>query len=666
MIHILLIAEDPLASTHAAALLTSSDFKVVRKDDLGSARSLLATGLFDLLIVTGSEASDVIPLIPASRSAAPDLGLVALAPGWDAATEARAYAAGADLVLSAPLTAAVFTAATRRLLPESPARTAVPPTAPAPVAALPLAASALEVLRDFSQVLGYSLDYKLFTQHFVLKLREILSVNRIAIFLEHTAPPTVQPAGTPADEAARLTCAAAVGIPRDLLECIELTRSSGIGHHVTKRGQILRLDALGGSAAELPDPKILREFEILGCQVALPVNDRERTLGVALIGGRVTGGSFSDAELQLVYHLLEELGLAVKNSWLHDQLSSSHRLFGDVLSAINSGCLVVGADLRVLHTNRAFLQFLRGDTRSGQDIDFSELPPPLAAALHDLVEKGRLTEPFFLSSERHPDRTYRVSLLPLPGAGRRLAQPAMATVEDFTAIKAAQRAEIEASNLRLMTLIAKRFAHEIRNSLVPLTTHHQLLDSDYESPDFRASLKTALGRETSRIQRFTEQMLFLSQPPGAADEVLPAALLLQECFERACRALAVEGRLELSGDVEGSFVRAHRPSLAHAFEEIFLNGLQSAPAALLRVRLQAERATPGAGRLRLQFRDQGPGLAPAVAARATEPFFTTRSTGVGLGLTIARRIIEQHAGQLEVLPRITNDDPDVILQLPLA
>ncbi len=337
-----------------------------------------------------------------------------------------------------------------------------------------------------------------------------------------------------------------------------------------------------------------------------------------------------------------------------------------MLGAITSGSLVVGADLGARHANRAFLQFLRGDApQPDRRVEFAELPPPLAGALHDLVERGQNREPFFLGSEIHPGRRHRVSLVPFPHPDGRLPQPALAIVEDYTQIETAQRAEVEASNARLLALIAKRFAHEIRNSLVPLTTHHQLLDAEGDTAEFRASLKEALGRETGRIQRFTEQMLFLSQPAAPAGDLVPVVTVLEESLARAARALGAEARLALEGD-RTAIVRAHRPGLAHAFEEIFLNALQSAPGAPVRVRLEVERLAPGGARLVVRFRDAGPGLAPEVAARAAEPFFTTRNTGVGLGLAVARRIVEQHAGRLEVRVRATPDDPDVVLDLPLA
>jgi hypothetical protein len=47
---------------------------------------------------------------------------------------------------------------------------------------------------------------------------------------------------------------------------------------------------------------------------------------VAAFDGRVTGERLANSELELIFHLLEEVGLAVKNIWLHDQLAANSEL----------------------------------------------------------------------------------------------------------------------------------------------------------------------------------------------------------------------------------------------------------------------------------------------------------------------------------------------------
>ncbi len=517
--------------------------------------------------------------------------------------------------------------------------------------------SALEVLRDFSQVLGYSLDYRQLTQHFILRLREVVGVSRIAIFLESGTIDSVPTA--PPSDTSRLGCVAAVGVSTELVECFALSRNAGLGRQLTTRPQILRLPT---NPAALLDPKIIREMEVLGGQVAIPINDRERTLGIAVLGGRLMGGDFTDEELLLVYHLLEELGLAVKNSWLHNELVGSHRLFSSVLDGITIGALVTGPDLSVQYANRAIINFLRGEKED--QVEFADLPQPIAQKLHEVVEKGAIVDPFF--HEAPSSAVYRISVIPLRQTTGKLPQTALLLLEDFTRLHAIQRAEIESSNLKLIGVIARRFAHEIRNSLVPLTTHQQLFDAEINNADFRDSLKSALTRETQRIQRFTEQMLLLARSDTPPSELAPLDDLLRQSFARSREFAGGSGVLDLRSDMPPIVLRCNRTSLAHAFQEIFLNGLQSSHGEpRLAVSVNAAATADGRAELVIQVRDTGGGFAPEAAGRATEPFYTTRNTGVGLGLTIARRVIEAHQGRLDVLPRHSPEDPDVVIHLPI-
>lgn len=60
--------------------------------------------------------------------------------------------------------------------------------------------------------------------------------------------------------------------------------------------------------------------------------------------------------------------------------------------------------------------------------------------------------------------------------------------------------------------------------------------------------------------------------------------------------------------------------------------------------------TDGAGALFVTVADTGPGLAPEVAAKLFQPFTTTKKTGMGIGLSICRSIIESHGGELWAEP----------------
>ncbi len=674
MIHLLIIAGENVPIPPIAVPSASVEFKSLRTPNLAAARPLLDAGMFDVcLFVVEALSEDAQWAIAEFRAAAADCPLVIAGRRGSPEGERAAYLAGADLVLAPTCDQPTFLAVIQRLAmrntrptPAAGRPASSPPFSPAGATPAPaLSNSALTVMRDFSQLFSYSLDYRQFTGHFVVKLREIIGAARIAIFLE--APPPAASLGIPAShDPQRLICAGAVGLPAELINCFELSRKSGLGQRVSQTGRIIRLGAESSAPFFADDPRLKREFDILGCEIALPVNDRERTIGIALLGGRITGTPFTDAELLLLYHLMEELGLAVKNSWLHHQLADSHRLFSDVLGAMTSGALVVGADLTVLFANQAFRRFFSEPAPAPAHFEFAELPPVLAKSLREVVEGGQSVAPFSYEHPGAPGRVFRVSLIPFPTDKTQLPQPALLLLEDFTQVRAAQHAEIEASNLKLMGLIARRFAHEIRNSLVPLTTHEQLFDTDIVNAEFRDSLKQALTRETGRIQRFTEQMLFLAQTEGGPTDALPLDDLLRKSFKRSRDFLGQDaGELEIRSEVLHASVRCHRPSMLHALQEIFLNSLQSAadPPKVI-VTVASEAGPDGRPELALRVHDSGPGFPSEVAARATDPFFTTRNTGVGLGLTVAKRVIEAHAGRLEVHTRIQPDDPDLVIHLP--
>lgn len=660
---LLLITDEPQTLNQFSTLSSAADFQVQHRAKVVDARGALLAGVFDICVFAPVRPSAELLLdLTTTRALVAELQLVVILPaGENSETQQKLLAAGANLVLFQPVEQSSLISVLERLTgtgPTPPGNAQSSPSAmPSRAAAL---SSALEVLRDFTQVLGYSLDYRQLTQHFILKLREVVGLSRIAIFLEPGKTNSLPTIAAP--DSHTLPCTAAVGLTADLTDCFSLSRKSGLGRQLTLHPQILRAPV--GNKPSYLDPKIIREFEVLGGLVAIPINDRERTLGVAVLGDRITGGEFSDEELLLVYHLLEELGLAVKNSWLHTQLVGNHRIFSSVLNSLTVGALVLDSTQQIIYTNSAITRFLRGPKAPG--IELADVPAPVLTKLLEVVQHDATVEPFFHVMDDAAGTVFRATVIPLRNPGDRLPQTAMLLIEDFTQIRSAQRAEIESSNLKLISLIARRFAHEIRNSLVPLTTHAQLFDTEINNAEFRDSLKGALTRETQRIQRFTDQMLLLARADQPTTELAPLDDILQTSFAKSRAFAGGNAKLEIKSDLPPVTLRCSRANLAHAFQEIFLNGLQSTGEnRQVHVTLNAAPTTGGAAELVVQVRDNGNGFAPESVSRATEPFFTTRNTGVGLGLTIARRIIEAHQGRLELHTRVSPGDPDLTVHLPL-
>ena len=263
----------------------------------------------------------------------------------------------------------------------------------APAEAVGMPGRMLELLRNCSSILCHSLSAEPLLKEFVLLLREILRVNRAVIFLRRPANVLGRAAIEPGAD--RLYSACAVGISSGVLEQFQLSLDSGIASYLFKSGRVLRRDS---DDAER-DPQIRSEFDLLGTRVAIPVLDRESLVGVALFDGRVTGEPMANEELALIFHLLEQLGLAIKNIWWHDQVSARHQMMFDILGQIKSGCVVIGRELNVLHANDIIREYFPRVNRSPESFDFADLPQAIGSKVFESLKTGAPVPEFQVSTD---------------------------------------------------------------------------------------------------------------------------------------------------------------------------------------------------------------------------------------------------------------------------
>lgn len=667
----LVIAEHPGLAEAIRAALNPAAYRVIHRLNLDEAEPLLAHGLVQVCALD-LDLSNIqgVWLIEKLHRRSAKIPVIVFTANKTWEWEEEAYLKGVTHILGKPVRARMLNAVLTRLW-DAPAATPPSPAADTAfctsAAAAPPASNAgpnpnqtWEALRDFSAILTHSLDSEALLKQFLLLLREILGVNRAAIFLR----PAPAALGSPREESRRLRSAAAVGLPQGLLDHLELSLEEGIGGQLVRSGRILRRQ----SEETRNDIGTAKEFEILGAQVAVPVLDRENLIGVAVFDGRITGEPLSNHELELIFHLLEQLGLAIKNIWLHDQVTANNEMMADVLRELSSACVVVSRDLAILHANKAARRlFARPGPRSG-DLEFTDLPQLLGGKIYQVLKTGTAVETFKYEPEGEPRRqVFSINVVPFQRHDSLLPTAALLVVEDLTQSEQLRQLEIEASNLRLVKTMADRIAHEVGNALVPLSTHQQVLAERYKDPEFRASLDVALADGVKRISRLTSQMRFLARDSLVSPQAFPLAPLIEEAYAEAQKYQPGKtARLKCEDAGKPIIVTGDRPALKHALSEIILNALQSNPAdPQIGIRL-LENALGGsyAPNLNIEIKDNGTGFTPEVAGKVAAPFFTTRNVGLGLGLTVSQRIIETHHGKMEIVPSQTGEHGVVRISLP--
>jgi signal transduction histidine kinase len=190
--------------------------------------------------------------------------------------------------------------------------------------------------------------------------------------------------------------------------------------------------------------------------------------------------------------------------------------------------------------------------------------------------------------------------------------------------------------------MASHIAHEVRNSLVPLTLYMGLLrrrvSDDSDNIDVLDKIQaglTSLEVTVNDLLHFTSER----EPELRWFELRP---LLEEICKSVAPQLAAQ---EIAIDIDapaGLGLVADRDMLRRALLNLVLNALDAMPDG---GELSMIGCLDRFG-LVLEVADSGPGLSDDVRQHAFEPFFTTKGTGTGLGLAIVYRIAEVHGGEV--------------------
>ena len=168
--------------------------------------------------------------------------------------------------------------------------------------------------------------------------------------------------------------------------------------------------------------------------------------------------------------------------------------------------------------------------------------------------------------------------------------------------------------------------------------------------------------EITRLDRIISQFLRAIRPTkpdlqrAAINDIVTESLTL---LEREVKDRDILVELELADDLPRCLV--DRAQLQQAFYNLIKNALQAMRAGgILRIRTEA-----GPDHVAVSFMDTGHGIAPEHIGRVFEPYFTTKTTGTGLGLMIVQRIVREHGGTLDV-ESDTGRGTTVRLKLPLT
>lgn len=216
------------------------------------------------------------------------------------------------------------------------------------------------------------------------------------------------------------------------------------------------------------------------------------------------------------------------------------------------------------------------------------------------------------------------------------------------ALEGARERQRRDERVTALATLAAGAAHELAQPLSTIAIIAKELERSLALDDDASRLEDArlIRAEVGRCKEILSE---LATGVGHAHGEMTEPASIKALVAAALDGLPSEARARVRVEVSEGIDTVHVPStlLVRALKNVLANALSPAVGAI-RVEVSARRSE---GRLRLEVRDDGAGMPEAVRARATEPFFTTKpaGAGMGLGLFVTANLLEQLGGRLELV-----------------
>jgi two-component system, sporulation sensor kinase E len=360
--------------------------------------------------------------------------------------------------------------------------------------------------------------------------------------------------------------------------------------------------------------------------------------------------------------LIERLGRIgpedVQNYLL--QLAQEKGLIETVFNAIQEGIIVTDANGRITYVNEAACELfgLEADNSIGKrldervrGLDWKSLSQSQGAISRDMeifYPANRFLNFYIvpLVIERREEKTDGST------ESRPTNEPVGHAIilRDITESRRSTEKTIESERFNALTLLAAGVAHEIGNPLNSLHIHLQLMERKVRKLDgkVKEDLQEAIEisrAEITRLDSIVTQFLQAIRPSKPVLHPENVNSLVEEALrffapEIADRDIVVEP--ELRPDLP--LLELDRDQMKQAFYNVIKNSFE----AMRRRGILRIRTNMDATHVNISFTDTGGGMSAESLSRVFDPYFTTKSSGSGLGLLIVRRIVREHGGEMAI------------------
>jgi len=207
-----------------------------------------------------------------------------------------------------------------------------------------------------------------------------------------------------------------------------------------------------------------------------------------------------------------------------------------------------------------------------------------------------------------------------------------------------------ADRLASLGTLTAGLAHEIRNPLVAIKTLTHLLPERLDDEEFRNKFLQIASGEVDRISSLVTELLDFARPSDPKLEMEHINIILDGMI----LLVSTEAKKKLINIIKSYAsdlppVQIDREQIKQVFLNILINAIAATPEkGKITVKTRSFMKPGGEPYVQIEFTDTGCGIPPDQSEEIFNPFFTTKNTGSGLGLSISNQIVQDHKGYIDV------------------
>jgi len=324
-------------------------------------------------------------------------------------------------------------------------------------------------------------------------------------------------------------------------------------------------------------------------------------------------------------------------------------LLGNVLDSIDMGILVCDNRDNLVLANKCALRMISMNYIEGVKLEDAILDDQFIETFKDIIaNREKIIDKEIEIDQQERRRLYSVNVVPL--VHNKKIAGTLIYIEDITEKRRGEARLRRAENLASLTTLAAGVAHEIKNPLGSISIHLQLLQKALAKKSDASEKKTdkyfsVIKEEIDRLNRIVVDFLFAVRPmnlelrEGDINELIAQ---IMEFVKFEMKQSNIVCMLELDENLPKILFDERY------MKQALLNLIKNAQAAMPKGGVFTVATKFADNEIRISLCDTGIGISKEDLAKIFEPYFTTRETGTGLGLTQVYKIIREHQGEITV------------------